>query len=364
MNSKKIFTIFLALIMLVGCLSILTGCGKEEESPDPIAPSQSGSELIDREPVTEPEPEVELYPDPLTGEMKETEYDNSRPYAVMINNIQMAIPSRGISQASIIYEVLAEGGVTRMMAIFPTLADVEDVGSLRSIRPYYASIAKSYDAIAVHAGGSEQSYSDMSSFDIDHLDGVLGSYASGTFYRDPSRMSAGYEHSLFGSGPLLMEYAEEKGYDAYHADENHTYGLTFAEDGTPEDGEPAEKIVVNFSGYKTMTMTLNDDGLYSGMQYGGDWIDETTGEPLTFSNVLVLFAHTSVLDSAGRLSVTLTGTGDGYFACGGKYIPITWSRESVEDSFTYTLSDGTPLALGIGKSYIAIVPTGSNISFE
>ena len=113
-----------------------------------------------------------------------------------------------------------------------------------------------------------------------------------------------------------------------------------------------------------MTMKLGEDGLYRGMQYGGDWIDETTGQPLTFTNILVLYAATSVLDSAGRLSVTLTGSGDGYFACGGKYTEITWSRDSVDDSFTYALKDGTPLSFGVGKTYIAIVPTGSSITFE
>ena len=364
MNRKKCIALLLSLTLLLGCMAGLTACG--QKTPDPVKPEQSESGLTEHEKPEKPdEPaEPERYPDPLTGEPMEKPYDNARPYAVMINNIKMAIPSRGISKASIIYEVLAEGGVTRMMAIFPTLEDVDDLGSLRSIRPYYASIAKSYDAIAVHAGGSEQSYKDMSSFDIDHLDGVLGSYASGTFYRDKTRISRGFEHSLFGNGPLLMAYAEKKGYSAYHAQENRTYSLSFAEDGTPAGGSPAKAIEINFSGYKTMTMKLSEDGLYRGMQYGGDWIDETTGEPLSFTNIVVLYAATSVLDSAGRLSVTLTGSGDGYFACGGKYTEITWSRDSVDDSFSYALKDGTPLSFGVGKTYIAIVPTGSSITFE
>ena len=84
-----------------------------------------------------------------------------------------------------------------MMAIFTDISDVEKIGSLRSIRPYYADVGISYDAIVVHAGGSEESYTEMSGYDVDHLDGVLRTYVEGAFYRDPDRMYYGIEHSLF-----------------------------------------------------------------------------------------------------------------------------------------------------------------------
>lgn len=90
----------------------------------------------------------------------------------MINNIVYAQPQVGISNADIIYEIPAEGGITRMMAIFSHLYDIESVGSIRSLRPYYLSVALSYDAIVIHAGGSEQAYSDVKTYNADHLDGV------------------------------------------------------------------------------------------------------------------------------------------------------------------------------------------------
>lgn len=105
----------------------------------------------------------------------------------MINNIVFAQPQVGISNADMIYEIPAEGGITRMMAIFSHLYDVESVGSIRSLRPYYLSVALSYDAIVIHAGGSEQAYSDVKTYNADHLDGVRDGNTSSMFYRDASR---------------------------------------------------------------------------------------------------------------------------------------------------------------------------------
>ena len=90
----------------------------------------------------------------------------------MINNIQVAMPQCGTSHADIMYEVLAEGGITRMMAIFSNLEGGDALGSIRSLRPYYLSIARSYDAIMVHAGASEAPMPDLASTGWDHIDGV------------------------------------------------------------------------------------------------------------------------------------------------------------------------------------------------
>ena len=117
----------------------------------------------------------------------------------MINNIGVALPHCGISGADIIYEILAEGNITRMMAIFSDINKANGpIGSMRSSRPYYIETALSYDAIYVHAGGSEQAYSDIASKGVNNIDGVRGNYdASSAFYRDKNRQQYGYEHSLF-----------------------------------------------------------------------------------------------------------------------------------------------------------------------
>ena len=83
--------------------------------------------------------------------------------------------------------------------------------------------------------------------------------------------------------------------------------------------------------------------------------------------MLVLETSISVIsgDTAGRLSVRLTGAGDGTFFCGGKSIPIQWSKADRNSPFVYTLEDGTPLALGQGKTYVCIISSsGGSVSIS
>jgi len=162
-------------------LCLFAGCGKDEEK-SPNAPDVNGDGLNKNEVVSGPI-------NPLTGEKVSEDKSDLRPYCVMINNHPDARPSVGLSQASIIYEALAEGGITRMMAVFNDVDGIT-VGSLRSARPYYISMAQAYDAIYIHAGGSEQAYSDIKTLGIDNMDGVRGARSgeASSYYRDQTRL--------------------------------------------------------------------------------------------------------------------------------------------------------------------------------
>lgn len=344
---KKLLPIVLALMLM------LAACGKtnESESPEPVT-----SPEISEEPV--------VYTNPLTGEVVDEKPENTRPFAVMINNISLALPHCGTTDADIVYEVLAEGDITRMLAIFSDVKDVEKIGSMRSARPYYIELALSYDAIYVHAGGSEQAYSDISSKNVSSIDGVRTTFKSDVFYRDPDRMANGYEHSLFTSGEGILAGVEEKGYDLMHDGDDYDYGLTFAEDETGismTDGMPASDVDVSFGGIKHTNMVFDSiSGLYTAKEYGNTIIDGNNNEALTFKNVLVLFADTKIIDDYGRRSVNLDGEGSGKFICNGKSIDITWKHNGTGDSFRYFVN-GQELKLAVGKSYIAVVPTDSVI---
>ncbi len=361
---KKLLPLLLAAIL------VLTGCSQEEAA---LSPSPSAAPTAtEPAPTATPEPTVEPTPEPtpepirnpLTGETVDAAV-TTRPYAVMINNISVAQPQCGVSQADIIYEVLAEGGITRMLAIFSDISGAGAIGSMRSARPYYLDIAMTYNAIFVHAGGSEQAYADISTYGIDNMDGVRGAYGGEIFYRDPNRMSAGYEHSLFTTADLLLQYTQVLGFETQQA-EGWDYGLSFTEDATPAGGYSAANLDVNFGGWKDTAFRYDAaSGTYIMSQYGSDYIDGNTGETLGFENVLVLYADTYTLDGEGRLSVTLTGSGSGHFACGGQAADITWSRAGTGEAFQYTYADGSEVSLGVGTTYICIVPTGSStVSFS
>lgn len=344
---KRYLAILLALALI-----LCSGCG----GPKSEKPSVSNNKT---------DAKNQTYYAPLTGELLDEEPANTRPYAVMINNIIYAQPQVGVGSADMIYEIPAEGGITRMMAIFSDLSDLEAVGSIRSLRPYYLSVALSYDAIVIHGGGSEQAYSDVKTYNADNFDGVRDAKASSAiFYRDSSRGQHGSEHTLFFHGTKVADLVQEYGFRTEH-NSGYKTGLTFSDDAVSQCTGDAGTIQVTFNTSKSTQFTYqSDSGKYTAVQYNDDYKDGATGEKVAFSNVLVLSAAMSTVDSYGRLAVELTGSGDGYLACGGKYVPIKWSRSSINDCFTYTLADGTPLNLARGTTYVGVVPTnGGSATF-
>ena len=100
-------------------------------------------------------------------------------------------------------------------------------------------------------------------------------------------------------------------------------------------------------------------------QYGKEHVDGDTGDQVSAANVLVLKTSTAVLDDVGRLRVRTTGEGEGLFFCGGKTVPIQWSRKDRNSAFSYTLEDGRSLALRQGNSYVCILsPKTSTVEYE
>lgn len=379
MKRKLWIIIGVLSVLLVTLLVLLFVLGSPSDTSETTAPETSVPETTvpetTGEPATEPPtdaPEdptdptdpVIRYENPLTGEENGVPATD-RPFAVVINNIRQAIPQHGVSQADMIFECLAEGGVTRCMALFSDLSDVEKLGSIRSARTYFIDLAQAFDSILVHVGGSSYAYSDFNTTGWPHLDALVGG-SSAYFYRDQDRKNAGYayEHTLFTDGPRILAYAEKKGL-VTSSDTPYDFGLTFAKDGTPAGGEPAQEISVRFrSGGKLTKLVYNEAlGKYESYEYGDAYVDGNTGDTMAFTNIIVIRCSSTTDSSGYRVFHTLTGTGNGYFACGGKIVPIKWSRSGDTANFVFTLEDGTPVTLGRGTSYVAIVPIGSPLEY-
>ncbi len=354
---KSVFLIILSFCFLSACSS---------EQPDLTATPSHTIAISTSEPTPSPSPSPTPYNgplNPLTGLPIDASHANSRPYAIMINNLKEALPQCGIQSADIIYEVLAEGGITRMLAIYQDISNAGVIGTIRSARPYYIDISQGHDAIYIHAGGSEQAYSDLWNENVDHVDGVRGN--GEIFYRDDDRIqNAGYEHSLFTTSTLIEQYVTSY-FSRYEHEDDYSEPLIFTEDGTPKNGEKADSIQICFSDYKTGRFLYDkESGKYLIEEYEDAYIDGNTGEQVSTTNVLILFADTYTVDNEGRLAVDLIGSGEGYFACGGKYISIEWKKEADNLPFSYYTTDGKPLELGCGCSYINILPYGSEIVIE
>lgn len=365
---------FLALALALTLMLTLAACGGQEPEETTAAPvtTQTPTTAPTTEPETEPPTTVVetespvLYRNPLNGEPVEAPY-TARPVAVTINNIKQAMPQCGVESADIIYEVLAEGGITRCLAIFDDISGIEHLGAIRSARTYFVDLALGLDALYVHHGYSTYALDLLQAYNVNDLCPIRGR-GSSAYYRDKDRLNSGYslEHTSFADGDDLLAQMEKRGY-AMEREAGIDYGWTFVDDATPAGGEQAETITVNFrsGGKKTILSYDGETGLYEAAQYGKDYIDGNTGETMAFRNILVIKAK-SWTDSEGyRQFVEMTDTsGEGFYACGGKIIPIRWSRGGYREPFVYTLEDGTPLELSVGSSYVAIIPLKSPVDYK
>ena len=362
---KKLTALMLILsLLLCGC-----GGGSGETTAPATAPSTTPVETTAPVETTQP-PETTVpaetepaFRNPLTGEPLAAPNQN-RIIGVMINNHAAALPQCGIGSADIIYEILAEGNTTRLMALFSDVSDAGPIGPVRSLRPYYLNVMRGYGAMCTSAGGSDEADGMIYNLGYDRVNGIAGTGA-GYFYRDEWRMNnKGYEHSLLITGENLLKAAAAEGFETVETAERD-YGLTFTDEAFTA-GQDVEKIVVHFySGGKTTTLGYKADlGGYLAYQQNAYLMDGNTEENLVFENVLVLKTSSAVIDGKGHLRVETTGSGSGWYTRDGKMIEIKWSRDNEDSPFTYTDTEGNPITFGMGKSYIAFIPSDSPVDFS
>lgn len=222
-----------------------------------------------------------------------------------------------------------------------------------------------YNLIVAHAGGDKRVLSNANSLGLDHFN-IDTWDDSGYSFRDKVRNKThSWEHCLFARGTELKNYALEKGIDI-SADPEKDYLLRFTEDGTPSEGEDCDWVNIHFIEYgKKETRMVYDEvtGLYVYNQYGKEMADGQTGEPEGFRNVIIMMIPVTRVPGGYQTTDFLAG-GEGYFACGGKLIPILWSCDGDLEPFRFTTRDGQPLLLGVGNTYIALAPLQSEITWE
>ena len=361
------------LALLVLALLLLTGCGGQPQPSQ--APTPAVTPTPTAPPTPDPTPEPTPYDgpvNPLTGLPVDEAWADRRPVAVMINNLQQALPQLGISQADLIYEVPAEGGITRMLAVYQDPSGVGTIGSIRSARPYFLELALGHDAIFIHAGGSEDAYSRIHAWGVTALDGVRGPYlgkspGSNLLWRDPERRKTySLEHTVVTTGETVARFLENSTALRIAAREDLDKPLVFLPDATPAQGSPAQTIEVVFSHYKSGRFTYDpQSGKYLAEEYGQPYVDGNTGGQLAVTNVLILrTACRYTGDSLGHITVDLSSGGTGYLASGGRVTDLCWAKSYPDGALVYTDLDGNPLPLTQGTSYICIVPLSASATFS
>lgn len=366
---KKVIAAALVLILLliVGSAAMIimsVNLAKEVPAPSTVpttAPTTAPTTEPTTVPTTEPPP---VYTNPLNGEILDEPY-TGRVFACTVSNIRDALPHVNATRADIIMEMFVNGSVLRCLALFTDLESVDAIGSVRSTRLMFNDIVQHYDAVLYHAGGSGQVLSNAGKIGIDHINMDTWDVAKmGVSYRD-KEYRRGYEHSLFGVGPEMVGYAAAQGLRMTQPGDKD-YGLQFVEDGTPENGETAETVSVtityNQKYHKKTDMKYSEAlGKYVWWQYDMEMRDQITDEPEAFENVIIMFADIS---NDGMYQVAdFPAGGSGYFACGGKLVPILWHCDGDTSPFVFTDTNGQRLNLGTGNTYIAITQPDSAVTW-
>ena len=347
-NKKPIFITICIVALLAITASILWVSGV-------FASDKDNTENNNNEEVVPNEPEEK------TLQIVDTN-STSRPYAVMINNINVARPLQsGLQDAYIIYEIIVEGGITRYMALFLD-QDTERIGSIRSARHYFLDYALENDAIYVHHGQSPQAQSDFSRLDVDRI--VVDNSKTG--WRD-NTLNVATEHRLFTSIEKL-----NSGLGNVRTERDNDLLLNYSIDeldlSSYVGAIPANNVTIKYSGYITNTYEYDSEsGVYKRFVNGEEHTDYVTKEQYIFKNIITYQVDNYTLndgENKGRQDIENIGEGTGYYISGGYAVPITWEKSSRTSQTKYYLENGEELVVNDGNTFIQIQPEGQTLTIE
>lgn len=335
----KILSLTFAIVLTV---TAFTGCGGKKEEPTTTEPTT----IITTEPPV-------IHRNPLTGEGG---YDESllgnRPVMVVVENHPQARPQWGLTSSDIVFEMVAEGGITRMILMFADSSRLPDkIGPVRSTRHYFLDLAEGYDAIFTHFGQSTYAKTQLANHDIDNINGYVdGSY----FSRDRSR-NVDSEHTAYTTKEWVLKAIENKEYRTTLKD-GYDNAFSFNVDGNRvlEDGS-CVSATVSFSSSFTYTLDYDkQENVYYSSLNGNPFVS-SDGTQQNFQNIVILYTNISAIagDTKNRVDFDLN-EGHGTYISNGSYEAIKWEKGDSTDMLKLLDSEGEELKLNTGRTYIAI----------
>lgn len=285
----------------------------------------------------------------LDGTYTTKELANRHPLAIMIENHPEARPQAGLNKASIIYEAIAEGGITRFMAVYgPENAD--KVGPVRSARVYFIDWAEEYNAFYAHAGGAQNALTKIVEDNVLDLN-----HNTTAFWRQQDGRAL--EHTLYTSTIKLYEYAANQGYDVNSS--NFT-PQKFKDDLIADQRVTSQGAVINFSSesYKIEWKYNKDKNIYMRYMAGASHNDEVTKDQLSAKNVVIQVVSRQAVKSGGKTVYTMgtVGSGEATVLMDGKAVKGTWKKDKAGSTRTmFYDSNGKQISFNRGAMWIEVV---------
>jgi hypothetical protein len=329
-----------AFVLLAGSAAAFTVFKNPVElQPEPVVESTY---------VPPPEP---IY-SPLTG-IGVTEAEAKRPVtAIMVENSVDARPQSGLQEAGVVFEAIAEGGITRFLAVYQE-ARPSNIGPIRSARPYYVEWAKGLNASYVHVGGSPEGLALIRSLGVKDLDQSAYGEKVG------SRVSSRYApHNMYTNMDKLDSLNNELGFTT---PELTPFGR---KDATPLDPVAvpftATKLAFDISGANYNTSYTFDPATntYARVMAGIPHTDQGTGKQITPSVVIAMVTDYGINANRIHSVYRTTGTGEALIFQDGQVISALWKKDSQSAPLQFVDAAGTPIPLNPGQKWITAIPAG------
>ncbi|MFH1536378.1 MAG: DUF3048 domain-containing protein [Patescibacteria group bacterium] len=296
----------------------------------------------------------------IDGEKTNLGKENLLPQTIVIENFVSVRPQAGLGDANLVYEVLAEGGITRFLAVYASGDHIDLIGPVRSARHYLVDLSEEYHGIFAHIGGSPQALGILNV--NDYLTDLNQFGYSQYYWRDenldaPHNLFTSSDFMLFAQRDLLTEDQEGE-YDAWK----------FKEEALMKNRPTEEKYVkVNFSSssYEVEWKYDADSNEYLRFNGGVEHLDKNSEEQLAVSNIVVQYAETSLLEeNTGRLDIKTLGEGDMIVFQDGAYIEGTWKKEERGDRTKFYDSFDEEIEFNPGKTWVEIVPVDNEVLYN
>lgn len=325
------------VLMLVFCFlaPLFGGCGGAVE--EAVEEGKNGV----RQPPAAREEEPFRFTDPLTGRQVKRLIP---VLAVMIDNLEASRPQTGLGEAGIVYEMEVEGGISRLMALYAG-DPPENVGPVRSARTYFLHIAREWDALYAHVGGSADALANIRAWGINDLDEITD---GGEFWRDRTRRAP---HNVY------LEVERVAGRGEVKAAGHWNFGPP------PPENPGAHSISFNCTPGNRVTYRFSpQERRYLRFVNGSPCRDRVSGERIAVTNVVIQYApHYRRGDSLGHIDIAVIGRGRAEFFLAGRHLLGSWEKRSSRSPTRFFDEEGREITFVRGNTWIQVLRPGTRV---
>jgi hypothetical protein len=292
----------------------------------------------------------------INGVLVDESVAKTRPIAVVIENHGDARPQSGLTDADIVYETLAEGGITRFLAFFQTRAHVKEIGPVRSARPYFNTLADQWGAAYAHVGGSTIALTELSSRVQKKLEDINQYFYGDYFYRSKERSAP---HNAYTTTELLRGLMMKKNWEDWLPTKLGEFGITPTSELQTTTTEITAKF---FDANYTVVFTYDPStNSYKRVNGGKPAIDKNNDLQISPMNVLVQFVedYTVPLETVNGLGLRLDKSGRVVLFSNGIATNGTWQYSNGTTIYTAAGNNGAesqPMKFVPGQTWIILMP--------